>query len=93
MVPTLRRGDRILVCRVCMHISDIDRGDILVFSDPNPEPGDDRGVVGGFFHWLGEGIGVAQPEDEDFIKRVGALPGQTWEIRAGRALRRRRAGR
>ena len=62
MVPTLRRGDRILVCRVCMHISDIDRGDILVFSDPDPEPGDDRGVIGGFFHWLGEGIGVAHPD-------------------------------
>ena len=43
MVPTLRRGDRILVCRICMHISDIDRGDIIVFSDPHPAPGDDRG--------------------------------------------------
>ena len=31
------------MCRICMHISDIDRGDIIVFSDPNPEPGDDRG--------------------------------------------------
>ncbi|HEY6567340.1 MAG TPA: signal peptidase I, partial [Actinomycetota bacterium] len=39
MVPTLRQGDRILVCRICMHLTDIDRGDILVFSDPTPEPG------------------------------------------------------
>ena len=67
-----------------MHISDIDRGDILVFSDPNPSPADDRGVIGGFFHWLGEGIGVAQPEDEDFIKRVGALPGR--HGRSGRGV-------
>lgn len=83
MVPTLRQGDRILVCRICMHLTDIDRGDILVFSDPTPEPGTDRGPIDGALHWLGEGIGVAQPEDEDFVKRVGALPGETWEIRAG----------
>jgi signal peptidase I len=83
MEPLLQHGDRILVCRVCLHVSDIHRGDVLVFSDPNPQPGTERGIVGGFLHWLGEGVGVAQPQDEDFIKRVAALPGQTWEIRAG----------
>jgi signal peptidase I len=83
MIPTLRQGDRILVCRVCLRVSEVERGDILVFSDPTPDPGDDRGVLANVAHWLGEGIGVAQPEDEDFIKRVGALSGQTWEIRAG----------
>jgi signal peptidase I len=83
MEPLLQHGDRILVCRVCLHVSDIHRGDVLVFSDPNPQPGAERGLVGGFVHWLGEGVGVAQPQDEDFIKRVAALPGQTWEIRAG----------
>jgi signal peptidase I len=83
MVPTLRQGDRILVCRVCLHVSDIHRGDILVFSDPSPDPQTQRGLLSGFVHWLGEGIGVAQPQDEDFIKRVGALEGETWEIRGG----------
>ena len=32
----------------------------------------------------GGGIGVARPEDDDFIKRVVALEGDTWEIRRGR---------
>ena len=83
MIPTLEPGDRILVCRVCLHLQDIHRGDVLVFSDPHPPPGSGRGVVGGFVHWLEEGVGVAQPENPDFIKRVGALPGETWEIRRG----------
>lgn len=83
MEPLLQRGDRILVCRICLHVSDIHRGDVLVFSDPDPDPGADRGALGGLLHWLGEGVGVAQPQDEDFIKRVAALPGQTWEIREG----------
>jgi signal peptidase I len=83
MEPTLYPGDRILVCRICLHVQDIHRGDVLVFSAPHPVAGPGRGVIGGFLHWLGEGVGVARPEDPDFIKRVGALPGETWEIRRG----------
>ena len=82
MEPTLQVGDRILVCRVCLHLQDIHRGDVLVFSDPHPT-GSGRGVIGGFFHWLAQGVGVAQPENPDFVKRVGALPGETWEIHGG----------
>ena len=84
MEPTLEPGDRILVCRICATISDVSPGDVVVFSDPHPGPHEDRGTVGGFLHWLGEGIGVARPEDDDFIKRVIAVPGDTWEIRSGR---------
>ena len=32
-------------------------------------------------HWLGEGVGFAQPENEDFIKRGVVRPGETIEIR------------
>ena len=83
MEPTLRPGDRILVCRVCKLFSDVSYGDVIVFSDPAPAPHEARGIVGGFVHWLGEGIGVARPEDDDFIKRVVALEGDTWEVRRG----------
>ena len=83
MEPTLQRGDRVLVCRFCYRIGDIQRGDVIVFSDPSPAPGPSRGPVGSFLHWLGEGIGVAQPADEDFIKRVIGLPGDVAEIRGG----------
>jgi signal peptidase I len=83
MEPTLHPGDRILVCRICKVFSDVTYGDVIVFSDPSPEPHEDRGIVGGFVHWLGEGVGVARPEDDDFIKRVVALEGDTWEMRRG----------
>lgn len=82
MEPTLRRGDRVLVCRFCYRFGDIERGDVVVFADPDPEP-HDRGPVASALRWLAEGIGVAQPEDEDFIKRVAGLPGDTLEIRRG----------
>ena len=82
MEPTLMPNDRILVNRLAYRFGDIERGDIIVFADPTPSE-QDRGVLGSFVHWLGEGIGVARPADDDFIKRVIALPGETWEMRDG----------
>ena len=81
MDPTLAIGDRVFVNKVVYDLGDITRGDVIVFEDPHPGAGTDRGPVDGFLHWLGEGIGLAQPEDEDFIKRVIGLPGETVEIR------------
>ena len=81
MEPTLHPGDRVLVRKIAY---EPDRGDIIVFSDPRGGLGQDRGLVGGFLHWLSEGIGFARPEDEDFIKRVIGLPGETVELRNGR---------
>jgi len=83
MVPPLRIGDRVLVNRLAYRLGDVERYDVIVFSDPPPPPGEERGVVGGFLHWLGEGTGIAEPAEEDFIKRVIALPGETWEIHDG----------
>lgn len=90
MVPALEPGDRVLVTKVLYEPA---RGHVIVFSDPKNGRSPDRGVVGGFLHWLSEGIGFARPEDEDFIKRVVGLPGEGLEIRDhvvyidGRALR------
>lgn len=79
MVPTLHQGDRILVCRVCVRLDDVDRGEVIVFEGPDT-PAPDRGLVGGVVHWLGETLGVANPPHEDFVKRVAGLPGDTIEI-------------
>ena len=80
MVPTLEVGDRVFVSKFMFDGGDVARGDVIVFENPHPGEVPDRGIVSGFFHWLGEGIGFAQPENEDFIKRVIALPGETIEI-------------
>ena len=81
MEPTLDVGDRVFVNKFVYDFGDVGRGDVIVFENPNSGDLPDRGVVGGILHWLGEGIGFAQPENEDFIKRVIGLPGETIEIR------------
>jgi signal peptidase I len=83
MTPTLEKGDRILVCRICVRFGEINRGDVIVFSDPHPGPGPDRGPIAGAIHWLAEGIGIAQPQNEDFVKRVIGLPGDVVELNNG----------
>jgi len=77
MEPTLLPGDRVLVNKIPYYFGDPQRGDIIVFENPNPQEIPDRGVIGGFFHWLFEGLGVQKPDYDDFIKRVIGLPGDT----------------
>jgi signal peptidase I len=77
MIPTLKPGDRVLVVKVPYWFGDPHRGDIIVFRKTDKlgagEP--DRGVVGGFVDWLGEGLGFQPPAHPDYIKRVIGLPG------------------
>ena len=83
MEPTLMPGDRVLVQKVSYYFHDPRRGDIIVFEDPHPGTGQDRGLVGGFFHWMFQGLGVQKPSNEDFVKRVIGLPGETISAHGG----------
>jgi signal peptidase I len=82
MEPTLKPGDRVLVNKVVYHLHPPRRGDIIVFANPDPSKEPDRGIIGGFFHWITEGLGISPPADEDFIKRVIGLPGDVVEEKA-----------
>jgi signal peptidase I len=86
MEPTLFKGDRVLVTKIPYYFGDPKRGDVIVFEDPSPTKEQDRGIVGGFFHWLFEGLGVQKPENEDFIKRVIGTPGDTVSAAKGKVI-------
>jgi signal peptidase I len=83
MENTLNPGDRVLVNKVVYHLHHPRRGDIIVFSDPNPAPHGRRNPVSAFWHWLTEGLGVSTSPEKDFIKRVIGLPGETLEGKDG----------
>ncbi len=87
MIPTLEEGQRVLVQRVGYHLSDPQAGDIVVFHPPqgakaercgspamDPPPGQVCIET------------AAEPEDENFIKRVVATPGDTLRIVDGHAI-------
>ena len=86
MVPTLRHGDRVLVNRLVYRFHPPRRGDVIVFSDPNPETAPHRSPPSAFWHWLTQGIGFGSGDRTDFIKRVIGLPGETVEIQSGRVF-------
>jgi signal peptidase I len=81
MEPTLTAGDRVLVTKIPYWFGEPSRGDVIVFEDPTPGREPERGLVSGVAHWLFQGLGVEQPDNEDFIKRVVGVPG---DIVAGR---------
>lgn len=86
MEPTLTEGDRVLVTNIPYWFGEPDRGDVIVFQDPTPDPAPDRGVLAGLTHWLFQGLGVDQPDNEDFIKRVIGVPGDSVVGRNGRVF-------
>jgi signal peptidase I len=83
MENTLRIRDRVLVNKLVYDFRDPARGEVIVFRGTdswNPEPGvvqGDTGAFGRVARGLGELIGLAQPDERDFVKRVIGLPGDT----------------
>jgi signal peptidase I len=75
-------GDRVLVNKVPYWFGEPEPGDIVVFKGPDTwtpevtvtEPGN---WFSGSLLWLGRTVGVAPPSEDDFVKRVIAVGGQT----------------
>ncbi|GAA2035765.1 signal peptidase I [Pseudokineococcus marinus] len=82
MQPTLEVGDRVLVSRLTPGPFELERGDVVVFTDPggwlDQAPAPDRTAVGAAVADVLSFVGVL-PEDsgDHLIKRVIGLPGDT----------------
>src|SRR5437763_1035380 len=82
MEDTLHVGDRVLVNKLVYRIRDVHRGEIVVFRGPpswqdTPEftAHTPSNPVARFFHDIGSALGVAAPNNKDFIKRVIGVGG------------------
>jgi signal peptidase I len=87
MVPTLEVSQRVLVDRVTFRFSDPHRGDVVVFKAPE---GAEENRCGSNRPGIAERGGMPCPEptpdqsDENFIKRVVGVPGDSLSVREGR---------
>src|SRR4051794_31520074 len=75
-------GDRVLVNKIPYWFGDPEPGDIVVFKGPStwtPEVtvAKPTNPVSGALLWLGRAVGVAPPSEDDYVKRVVAVGGQT----------------
>ena len=86
MVPQLEVGDRVVVSRTAYRLHEPRRGDIVVFPNPEHQPGTDpilplRIVRDGL-----RATTVFFQTDEELIKRIVGLPGEVIEARNGHVL-------
>src|SRR6202012_2888030 len=75
-------GDRILVNKPIYDLRDPHPGDIVVFKaptgwddEPTPTPPSNPILKG--IRWVGQLIGIVPPDENDLVKRVIAVGGQT----------------
>jgi signal peptidase I len=76
-------GDRVLVDKLVYDFHDPKPGDVVVFEGPDswtenePVPDAPSNAVVRGLQWIGSLIGLAPPNERDFVKRVIAVGGQT----------------
>jgi signal peptidase I len=86
MEPQLQKNDRVLVSRLSYRLHEPRRGDVLVFDSPEvTKPPDHSPVPIRLFREALEAIGVRAGQEE-LIKRVIGLPGETVEARNNHIL-------
>ena len=83
MEPQLHIDDRVIVSRTSYRLHPVHRGDIVVFPSPAATP-KHHGFIGGVFEDLLDTVALGDRSDDELIKRVIGLPGETIESHDGR---------
>ena len=85
MEPQLLIHDRVVVSRTAYRLHDPNRGDIVVFPSPLAEP-DNHNLVGRVVDDVFDTLAIGDRGEDELIKRVVGLPGETIEAQGGRVL-------
>jgi len=85
MEPQLEVGDRVGVSRTSYRLHDVNRGDIVVFTSPSAMPSDDP-LPARVIKDVLETVALREPGDDELIKRVVGLPGETISAQDGRVV-------
>jgi signal peptidase I len=85
MEPQLQVGDRVVVSRTAYRLHDPNRGDIIVFDSPSSTSVDDP-LLEGIAKDAFESVGLREPGDDELIKRVLGLPGETISAQDGQVV-------
>jgi signal peptidase I len=80
MVPTLQKKDRVIVSRISFKLGDPERADIVVFQNPNFEDKGNKDPISRGARNVLELVGIGQPKEKYYIKRVIGLPGDKLSI-------------
>jgi signal peptidase I len=81
MEETLQVKDRVLVSKLSYRFGEVERGDVIVFDDPDGRRIDDaESLIGRAVRNVAESIGLSTPKSE-FIKRVIGVGGDVIEVR------------
>ena len=80
MLPTIEVNDRVMVNKLAYRWGVPQRGDVVVFRDPREEQIEES-IPEAVIRSVLEAVGIRTRGDEDLIKRVVGLPGETIEVR------------
>jgi len=80
MLPTIEVNDRVMVNKLAYRWGEPQRGDVVVFRDPRQEEVEES-LPEAVIRSVLEAVGIRTRGDEDLIKRVVGLPGETIEVR------------
>ncbi len=87
MIPTLEVDDRVMVNKLAYTFGEPAPGDIVVFDSPFGGAEPDESLVDKVVRNVSESLGIrTATAEDDLIKRIVAIGGQTVEIRDNRVL-------